>query len=499
MGMSPNSLTPRRLCYAQPWNQVATLDSIVGVVQTEVPAAGLPQVGWQAGDGNAPRYWLGAPNAADVLSLTGSPTVGKTPWLDVDGAAIPSEVHTGSSQRSETGVAVTPAVGEDLVVHVVTSHYSDAVYRCLVSNYNNSGQGWLLMVYNGNVYLKVAGTTTVTALSASASTGHALLSIWALAAAGGNMVVLANCAPGTPLVSPGGLWGGGPGYGFAVGSVTGGGIRMAAGQSIVRSLVWHGTAVVASLIADSYAEVKRLDRLSLGYERQTGRSASIFARSSAATVETDGHLHLLGSGAPRAGCLEGYYQEDFATENKCYNNVNPTVTTGLAASGGTLTAESDATAIDAANLHIGPNAFKLVPGAGAEHVACGETTGNTNKHSLSVRVRVSAGSTAVELGWDEAGVWTKVADITATAAYVRHTAEDLTPPTSGAKLAVRFNAGATGHFILMQNEEAAASSSEVINAATAATATRVADAMTLPADSNVTLANGWNLRSEGKR
>jgi len=483
----------QRLLYRAPFNFGACLECVVNAVSAEVPTAGLPQVGWCVGDGIAPSYWKGVANTANRLTLTGTPTAAATPFFDVAGTAIQSETYNGSSYRA-TATVVDPSAGQDIVVAVLARRPHGTGNLVFLST-RHTGGGW--MVYNaGSTMIFQAYDGTTNRLSTATVTEGAWFFMIGIVKIGDNVWNHLNggAAQGV-LATPANLVGNGEG--FAVAARPNGSLPMNLQGALGYGVGWYAAGIAGGF---TQTFVSHLTRVVLGYERQTGRAVTTFARASIATVETDGALHIMSAGAPRSGCLEGYFHEGTADAvNKCYNNKNPSVTTGLAESGGTLTAEDDSTALDAAEVYQGPNAFKFIPGGGAEHVACGAATGNTNKHSLSVRLRVAAGSTAVEIGWDLAGAFTKISDITATAGYVQYKAEDVTPNNVGDKWAIKGAAGATLHFVLQHLEESTTVSSEIINVATAATATRKKDEMTLPADvGDAAIANGWNLNVEGR-
>ena len=223
-----------------------------------------------------------------------------------------------------------------------------------------------------------------------------------------------------------------------------------------------------------------------GYGLATGAGSATFTRATAATYLRGGVWRLAASGVARVG--DGGIWLGPTRTNKCTINYGHSGSTGWVKAGdaaATLDDDADAAAVSAAGLGDFDPVLLLDNSAGAAAAyaypdLAGASTGNVNKHSLQVIARCVGGTG--DLGWWDvgAGTFTSVGSLTGTTAYVRDVWSDLTPPDTDVRLCLHAPAGVQIYFLLADLQENAIPTSPIPNAATAATATRNADSLTLP-------------------
>jgi hypothetical protein len=122
----------------------------------------------------------------------------------------------------------------------------------------------------------------------------------------------------------------------------------------------------------------------------------------------------------------------------------------------------------------GPNVHRFVPGGGDEVIYGGDTTGNTNDHSLSVLMRGDSGGESVDICLRDSsdGTITAGDTVTLTTEWVRYTVSGVTPGDADEQFALDCDAGDTVYFIASQLEEGDVTTTPIPNWATAASAAR---------------------------
>jgi len=193
--------------------------------------------------------------------------------------------------------------------------------------------------------------------------------------------------------------------------------------------------------------------------------------------------------------------------NKCIcRKINPVGTTNISNSGdaaAVLSVVDDSTALAAAGLDkvcTSGKVYKLDNSAGiaAAFAFSDGSTGNTNKHSVFVFVRVSGGTATLQ------GMGNPPTPNTSSSSYIQLKAENITPAGTTNRLTIGASAGAVVYFILPQLEEGAFVTAPIITAADPlATITRTGTAITKPtanvlADQNIALYMRFSMMSVGQ-
>ena len=395
---------------------------------------GTPAFDWADADGIAPSI-------GPALTAMGTPVAGvATPWVGPGGVPVTATAFDGASYLT-TATKVDPTSGQDSRVLILCRLGDDRS----ATNYNvvataDAGDGWgfdwrpSIERIRGLVDDDAGG-----ALADNTMPGGWMLidMYWDL---DGNMVLKTNGYTDT-TGAPGGDVGVGDGLGIGAkpdgtNPITG---------DIARVVVWYGTGL------DNATDHDEILSYICGVRNLSAGGGVTFARASrAATRRVGTNWHVYSRRMPRAGSAEGLLVESSVT-NECYNNINPAVTTGLTASGGTLTAESDAVQLAADGMReFGPNVFKFVPGGGDETVELGlTTTGDTNARSCSIFMRGAAGGETVDLGWwdDGASSFNSFASPTLTTSWARYEYPNETPDDTDSIFALEGKAGDTSLFL----------------------------------------------------
>lgn len=167
----------------------------------------------------------------------------------------------------------------------------------------------------------------------------------------------------------------------------------------------------------------------------------------------------------------GFLVEEARTNKATNENANP-VTDAAWAIGGdvaaTLTVVDDTAALAAAGLNGVCTSGKVYKfdnsaGVGFAFIIQAATTGNTNKHSISVYARTT-GTANIEIAGGLGAV-----NLPVGAAYVRTKSENITPGSSSGKMAIVALAGAVVYFVLNDMEEGAFCTSVIVTAGAAVT------------------------------
>lgn len=222
-------------------------------------------------------------------------------------------------------------------------------------------------------------------------------------------------------------------------------------------------------------------------------AVSLTRASTGLAQDNAGVWYSFGSGIKRI-TNKGFLIEEART-NKCTNyNANPTDLTNVAGAGSaTVSLVDDNTALAAAGLtEIGNGkAFKIDDSASASvgGADISGTTGNTNAHTLSSYVRVTAGS--AQVSWNNN---TGTSSSTSSSSYTRLISANQTPPSSSSNLRILVAAHAVAYFILSDLEEGAFVTSPIIVAGSSAT--RAADVASATAGFAAAFTNAHSLYAQ---
>lgn len=397
-----------------------------------------------------------------AVTAHGSPTSGvATPFVTHDGTPVTGTYFDGVSDYLTAALA-DPTGDVTHWVLAIDDVDDKVVAAKVVIGSRTTGDGLLLYPHSdGRIYGAIYGDTLVSP-NLTRTFGTAFTAALSVDMDGKTTLITDDAS--NLMNTPAGNKNGGVGIGI--------------GASPAGQYPFRGVIIAAGVInkALTVAEFRDYQRTILGYAAGTGPQDSTFARASAAMVEEDGEWFVVSKGMPRVNS-KGILIEGERT-NLAYNTIPSAtaVTTGWTATGGTLSIVDDATELAAAGLsNVGDDVFKLVNASGStQYVYGGAVTGNTNAHSLSVFAR-STGTTP-RVGWYDAG-FTAVGNIGANLARVEYANE--TPPGAAEQFCIEVVDGATLWFTLPQLEEGAFCSTPIPNVATAATATRNEDVVTL--------------------
>lgn len=223
-------------------------------------------------------------------------------------------------------------------------------------------------------------------------------------------------------------------------------------------------------------------------------SGTTFSRTGAGTAFTTvGAIVAFAAGVARSTDA-GLLLEPARTNKVTCHNANPTDLTNITKQGdaaATLSVVDDSAALSAAGLSAvcsAGKAFRLDNRGGSTNaiVAASGPVGNTNLHTVSLYVRMSAtGGVTGLLNGSNTGFVALGPGFGALAGYTRISG-NLTPDTSARVMGLRIPAGAVAHFILMQLEEGTSASSPIVTAG--ATTTRGTDTASVTVPGN---ASTW--------
>jgi hypothetical protein len=440
----------------------------------------LPDVGWQAGDGNEPSYWKKSANSSTIFSLTGSPTLIDTPWQDRGGNAIQAERHTGSSYRV-TSEANDPGASDDVVMIGVVKapDLMDSGIERIIATRDSGGTGrgvYIVFDDADRVGFYVFGDSAASCLSTNGSApDNSYAIIISVCDRDGNSWIHLNGSSALDIgATPSGSF---VGDGVGLGAEPDGARLISDGGSIQSVFVYYGSGIADRM---TQTVVDHVSAGLMGIHPEQGDLGS-FTRDSATSWRANGVWHIASSGLPRAGSGidggESGLRAAPARTNNCYNNINPQVTTGWSVTGGTNSVVDDSTALAAATDDAsawGPNVHRFVPGGGDEVIYGGDTTGNTNDHSLSVLMRGDSGGESVDICLRDSsdGTITAGDTVTLTTEWVRYTVSGVTPGDADEQFALDCDAGDTVYFIASQLEEGDVTTTPIPNWATAASAAR---------------------------
>jgi hypothetical protein len=182
--------------------------------------------------------------------------------------------------------------------------------------------------------------------------------------------------------------------------------------------------------------------------------------------------------------------------NKVYKNVSySTGDDGLWSTdvGMTTGVVSDAAVLAAVDCReIGPNVIRMRSTGADRYTVLGDTTGNTNKHWLSGRFKVIAGTPELVL-WDGA-TSTLAMPITATDYSVTFTT--VTPANANQKWGLRMVSGSEVYAVMGQLYEGPVPAPEIPNTADAATATVGEGTLQFPAALAQQTSGTWEITLE---
>jgi len=425
---------------------------------------------WHAGDGNSPYR-------GPSLSLTGSPSLMNTPWLDRSGSAIQAEVHTGSSYRNETHTAVDPAAGED-VVGVgwmrAPPEGSGSTEKCLATK--KYGRGLRLACYDVNACVintayGDSSPSTVTATGSVRQTSWCFFFL--ILDRDGNFWSHLNGSTAIDITAtPSGSLG--DAEGIALGARPNGTTNISEGGAIVMGAFFYGSGI-ADLMTQ--ARVTRLSNAAMGIYAEQGDQGDFSRDSHAAWQNHNGVWHIASNGMPRSGDttasgVSGLRSAPPRT-NKAYRNIDPQNVTALSETGGTApTTVDDSTALEADDCGAwGPHVYDYDNDTGnTQHIRFSDTTGNTDTHCYQCLARVVSGAGTVKLGlYDESAN-----TFTGTAIHdgydSRTLVHDVTPGDTDETLALEVPDGVNVRWIAQDMCEGTRCSSPIPNWATAASA-----------------------------
>jgi hypothetical protein len=432
---------------------------------------GVPDFLWVAGDGNTPTI-------GPALTVIGAPTVGATPYQLEDGTNVVSEVHTGTSYR-RTATAVDPTIGQDIIVSALVKKPNTFPGISAILS-TRTGFGGVTLRFQGTLLLGFVHDNVGVITPNISATDAALVVLQMIIDGNGNTYIVSNGSANAPTPTPAaGVLGSGAGVG--VGGYPDGFGPMDADGSIIFVSFEYGNGIADAWIAGGFARCVDFANRFTGLYPVQGDTPT-FARASAASWEDhDGIWHIASPGLPRAGDENGLRDRGVARTNKCYNTINPQLTTGWSVTGGTHTVPSDAAQLLTDGLqNWGPAVHQFVPGAGDQIIYGGAVSANTNDHSSSVFMRGAAGGESVDIvGRDvSAGTTTNLGTVVLTTSWVRYIVDGWTPADTDIQFGLDCDAGDTILFIAPQLEEGATATTPIPNWATAATATRAAEVLT---------------------
>jgi len=469
----------RRKVYRVGFDYIATFEDVVALVQQAIGI--LPDIGWAAGQGTTPAYWLGAANAAPQLATTGAPAPGTTPFVDIMGNAIASEGYGGADYRS-TATVVDPAIGEDIVVIAMLRKPLSVGSQAYVST-RSAGAGWMVYDIGGLILFQVFDGV-VSRLSNSALVTAEWNCFIGLVEGAGNLWHHINGSGALSILATPVAAAIGNAEGVGIAARPNGTLPMDNGGQVGMLLAYYGGDITLPFSAGGFDLVERINRLCAGWERCIGRAPLTYTRASSGTYISGGNVHLMGSGAPRSGGEAALLYELFQGFNNVYNNRANTVIGGWACTGGVVPARvSDLVELDAAGIRVGEWTIDCNNVTGAvQYLTSGIVTGAVTGHSLSVRLRkVAAGQ--VRMGLFDGAVYTNGAVLVGD--YSREEAVNVTPANVNQIFCIEIAAGAHVRLTLGQMEDGATLSSEIVNDAVAAGATRQADIFVAPAESRI--------------
>ncbi len=487
-GVGPRNVQrPVNLAYELP---LGSVDSFEGIVRHVERATGiLPAFGWQAGDANAPSYWLGAVNAIDRLAVTGVPVVGATPWELDDGTAVASEEYDGASYRSGGG-AFDPSLSDDVVIVIVAKRGVESgagnqyvlASRAAAAGWGVrwSGASTMALVWDADATV-VAGATTV-------SPGMYSAFVCVVDRNGNILVYLNGTLVGSVACSAGSV---ASGAGIALAALANGGSPCVG--VIDTCVVYYGAGIAdvwdAALVQDVTARA-------LGTAHRVGHAPSTFARNTAASWQ-DSHnrRHALASaGMPRAGSAlagaESGLRAAPARTNKSYANVNVTV------AGAAVWTVDDASAVGRVDDSValaagaepaeawGPWTCRYDNATGAaRYMYVPGNTANVNKHCLQVMARYTAGAGArlglMDVSVGGAAGFTNLGAITD--GYLRTQVHNVTPGDIDERLCIMLPNGCHLRWIAHDMQEGVRCTSPIPNWSTVAGAARAAEQLDTPA------------------
>lgn len=208
------------------------------------------------------------------------------------------------------------------------------------------------------------------------------------------------------------------------------------------------------------------------------RDLTYTRNDSAATWRgSDGKLRVVsGLNEPRfdhtaAGKPLGLKIHEESRTNKCTNfNINPTGTTNMTVTGGTLELVDDSTELANAGLDKICTNGKVYKATGVGATAVVTFTGqfgNTNAHSYSIWARGEGTSTTGQLR--RSGSGSPLLSINSGTGYQRYTIENDTPSSTSNELRITAFDGESTYFILNQAEEGTTVTTEIVTQGASAT------------------------------
>jgi hypothetical protein len=436
---------------------------------------------WVAGDDNAPTIWGGVPNVADVLTLTGVPTVGVSPYQLDGGGAVPLELYGGASRR-QTVANVDPLAAEDIVVFgTASADTADAVFG---TSSALAGRGYKIQRTGteNTIRARINGDTGLNLTIAGASTGvGSFFSYCIVVERGANSTLyVGGTTTSIAGATPAGVIGGAEG--FSIGALIGGANALVGCVGIIS--IWYGVGIAAgwnTTLADE------LFAMTDGIRQRQGATLPAFTRGSSASWQNrNGVWFIPAIDMPRAGdaTVAGQSGGRIAPlrENECYRNLTPANTNGIVWTGGVApTVVDDSAALLAAGCQaFGPNVYQYANSTGAvQYIRSGAQSGDVNPRSQSVLARITAGA-GVDIGlYDEVGATFAGAAITD--GYATRTLDHgRVPAAATTTWCLRVQNGATVRFIAQQKEVGPRTTTIIPVYSTVAAETRLAETFTLP-------------------
>ena len=250
-------------------------------------------------------------------------------------------------------------------------------------------------------------------------------------------------------------------------------------SNIARVMIFAGPGLADICQADTNKFMFEMYYSVIGLHPRYGAYPT-FTRNELSSQEQKSKLYFYGYDCPMVG-EETHFSIEPAITQKCYRNYDQdTGNTGLILSAGSFTWVDESSSLASATVDIsvlGPKVAQFANSSGSDqYITSGATTGNTNPHSLSGYVRITAGSGA-RIGFLHTG-GTVFQDLGAVGSdWDRLKIEDQTPAATDAIWCVMVPNGCTVQLTGQQLEEFKYSTAFLPNNLTAATVSRTTDSL----------------------